>query len=155
MASQKNFSPKSVLLYFLSCLLVVNGVLLLLEGMSTPAETAAQVIAAEAADRGLVAMTAVGEVIRARGSFEGFSVMSKDLPAFFQAESSSTRFQCRLAWILSKLGLFSGGATHFENVRLFGRPAWAKGMTVRARWAGLEFYRKANTLEKYIGKVNI
>lgn len=132
---------KNLLVYLVAAILAINGALLLLEVVSTPAEQAAQVIAAEAAGEGFAAMVAVGEVIRARGSFDGFSVMSKDLPAFFKAESRRTRSLCRAAWALSKLRLLSGGATHFENVRRFGRPAWSKGMRVTARWSGLEFYK--------------
>lgn len=113
------------------------------------------VIAAESAGEGFGAMVAVGEVLRTRGSFEGFSVMSKDLPAFFAAESRNTRLRSHAAWLVSRLRLLSGGATHFENVALFGRPAWARGMTLTARWGGVEFYRKSNKYDYLIGKYKI
>lgn len=148
-------TPKRIFLYFVCAAAALNGILLILEVRSTPAERAAQVIAAEAAGEGLPAMIAVGEVIRARGSFRGFSVMSKDLPAVFAAESRATRFKARLSWALSRLRLLSGGATHFENVRLFGRPVWSKGMTLTARWAGLEFYRKSAPWDLLSGKIKI
>ena len=148
-------TPKRLLVYFICAAAVLNGFLLILEARSTPAERAAQVIAAEAAGEGLPAMIAVGEVIRARGNFRGFSVMSKNLPVIFAAESRGTRFKARAAWALSRFRLLSGGATQFENVRLFGRPVWSKGMTLTARWAGLEFYRKSRPWDLFIGKIKI
>ncbi len=89
-------------------------------------------------------MTAVGEVIRRRGGFKGFSVMSKDLPAFFKEQGFRVRFTARAAWTFSKLRMLSGGATHFENVRLFGEPVWSRGMRRTASWGGLVFYRNRN-----------
>ncbi len=101
-------------------ILALNGILQIMEFGITPPRRAARVIAAEAASEGFWAMVAVGEVIRARGSFKGFSVMSKDLDDFFANESPATRQKAHAAWTLSKFKLLAGGATHFENVRLYG-----------------------------------
>ena len=133
----------------------VNGTLTVMESFSTPPERSAQVIAAEAAGEGFASMIGVGEVIRARGSYEGFSVMFKDLPEFFGSESRWTRIESRAAWALSKWGLVSGGATHFENVRRFGRPPWSKGMTLAAWHGGIEFYRKRRPWDALFGKIKI
>ena len=120
---------------------LLNSALLFIETERTPPEMAAQVIAAEAAGEGFLAMTAVGEVIRRRGSFDGFSVMSKDLPDFFKKQGFKTRLAARTAWTLSKLRMLTGGADHFENVRRFGVPEWARGMRRTASWGGLVFYK--------------
>ncbi len=135
--------------------MILNVLLLWADSRTMPADRAARVIAAEAADEGFGAMTAVGEVIRARRGFKGFSVMTKDLDAFYLAQPRSIRLQARAAWTLSRLRFFSGGATHFENVVRFGRPSWSVGMTLTARWGGLEFYRKSKSWDVLLGKIKI
>lgn len=139
----------------LAAVIGLHLVTLWIESRTTPADRAVRVIAAEAASEGFWAMTGVGEVIRARRGFQGFSVLSKDLDAFFAAQSPSVRFRARCAWTLSRLRLLTGGATHFENVAQFGRPDWSAGMTMTIRLSGLEFYRKSKSWDAFLGKIKI
>jgi len=105
-------------------------------------QLAVYVITAEAADQSFWGMTAVGEVIRNRGKIEGFSVLKKDLPAFFKQQPASVRRCAAMAWSFSRWTNLSGKATHFENVKQFGPPPWEEEMRKTARIDDLQFYRR-------------
>lgn len=101
-----------------------------------------RIIAAEAGNQQFRTMVGVGEVIRHRGGFKGFSVLKKDLDSIWKHELPSTRHKARLAWVLSAMTDFSKGATHFENVRAFGRPPWASEMKETAVLDGFVFFKR-------------
>lgn len=101
-----------------------------------------EVILAEAANQNLRTMIAVGEVIRERGSTQGFSVTKKNLSAFYFAQPWPKRLNAEAAWFFSAVTHQSRYATHFENTRLFGDPSWADTMRVTAQIGDLTFYRQ-------------
>ncbi len=103
---------------------------------------AVYVITAEAADQSFSTMTGVGEVIRNRGKIQGFSVLKKDLPAFFNRQPVWVRYEAEWAWRLSRWTRMTGGATHFENVQAFGPPPWEFQMRKTAHMGDLQFYRR-------------
>jgi len=109
-------------------------------GMDGP--LAIRVITAESANQHLWCMIGVAEVIRNRGGFQGFSVMKKDLNAFYHAQSIRAREQARMAWILSRITNLTQNSTHFENVKDFGPPPWEAEMNKTVHMDDLQFYKK-------------
>jgi len=103
---------------------------------------AVRVITAEAANQNLWSMIGVGEVIRHRGAIQGFSVLKKDVDAFYRKESPQIRRQAQTAWLFSRLTNLTQGATHFENVRQFGPPPWEREMKKTIRLGDLQFYKR-------------
>ena len=103
---------------------------------------AVHVITAEAADQNLWSMIGVGEVIRHRGKIKGFSVLKKDLPAFYKAQSASVRSRACTAWILSRFTNLTQSATHFENVTAFGPPPWESSMKKTVKLGDHQFYKR-------------
>ncbi len=108
-----------------------------------------RIIAAEAGNQGFRTMVGVGEVIRNRGSFEGFSVLRKDIDSVWKSELPSARRKAELAWALSAVTHFAHGATHFENVRAFGRPPWASEMRETAVLDGFVFFKPARQKQSF------
>jgi len=49
----------------------------------------------------------------------------------------------RAAWQFSEYTNISKNATHWENVNAFGRPYWAKNMTIAATYGDHTFFRRA------------
>ena len=103
------------------------------------------VVLTEAAGEGLRGQTAVAEVLRNRDwSTQGFcGLQRKNLRSFLRAETGqrvNARRAIRAALNGSNL---SGGATHYENVREFGRPRWAARMAVTTRLGRHTFYKNA------------
>jgi len=118
----------------LKVILIGGGLLLvaLLMMGCTPAnayteQQAIRTIIGESANQGLIGMTAVAEVIRTRGSLKGlygFKNPSVDKqPAWVWK-------MARKAWLASKTSNLTKGADHFENVKAFGSPSWAKNCVV-------------------------
>jgi len=103
-----------------------------------PSQVALRVLIGEAGDQGLKGMICVGEVLRKRGSIRGFrgyrAKHIKDTPA-------SIWKQAALAWERSAHTNFTNGADHFENVRRFGQPKWAKGFTKTYEYKDHVFYK--------------
>ncbi len=103
---------------------------------------AIRVITAESANQSLACMIGVAEVIRNRGGFQGFSVMKKDLHAFYHAQSIRAREQARMAWMLSRITNLTQNSTHFENVKDFGPPPWEAEMDKTVHMDDLQFYKR-------------
>lgn len=104
-------------------------------------DLAVRVILGEAADQSFRGKVAVGEVIRNRGKIKGFSSTLKDLDRFSREQPERTRTQARLAWIVSRFTNFTRGADHFDNVKAFGEPEWAKGMKKTVKIGDTQFYK--------------
>lgn len=101
------------------------------------------VVLTEAAGEGYRGKVAVAEVLRNRGwKTSGFcGLQRKNLPAFLKKNArqrAAARRAIRAALAGSNL---SGGATHYENVRRFGKPKWASRMAVTARLGKHTFYK--------------
>lgn len=102
---------------------------------------AKRVILAEAADQGLKGMIAVGEVIRNRGEIEGFSVLDNNLKKFEKDQPKEIRKQAKQAWFLSRFTNFTKGADHFDNIKRFGVPSWAKDMAEVVTIEDMTYYK--------------
>ena len=101
-----------------------------------------QAIIGEAADQGFIAMIGVGEVIRVREDFDGFTALKKDFVSFSRKESFWTRRKAEAAWFISRFTNFTHRATHFENVRRFGPPPWIHEMKKTTKLSDLVFFKK-------------
>ena len=138
-------SKTSYRLVLLSAIIAVAGMIVFYAATS---RLPVRIIAAEAGNQGLRTMMGVGEVIRNRGSFKGFSVLQKDVESVWKNELPSVRHKAELAWMLSALTHFTRGATHFENVRAFGLPPWASEMRATAVLDGFVFFKSARETYK-------
>ncbi len=97
-------------------------------------------IVGEAAGEPYKGKVAVAEVIRRRGNLKG--VYGLKAP-HVKREPAWVFQQAHKAWKESVKTDYSKKATHFENEKAFGRPAWAKRMQVTARIGSHTFYREA------------
>ena len=82
------------------------------------------IIIGEAGGEPYAGQVAVAAVLRRRGSTRGFYGLKNPVVA---KASPKTVAKARRAWCESLFDDPSNGATHFENVRAFGTPAWAAG----------------------------
>lgn len=99
-------------------------------------KTAEICIMGEARGEPYAGQVAVAEVLRRRGSTNGFyGCKAKFSPT--SRESS----RAKNAWEESQKSNYSHGATHFESTD-FKTPYWAGDMTVVARIGKHKFYRK-------------
>lgn len=106
-------------------------------------QTAEKVIVGEAADQGLDGMIAVAEVIRNRGSLHGFaSLKNKNLDKFVAKQPEDVRLRASKAWKLSRHTNYTRGATHFDNIKEFGMPRWARGMVRTAVIADMTYFKE-------------
>lgn len=86
---------------------------------------------AEAANQGYEGMLAVAEVMRARDwNMRPFCASRrKDLAAFVARQPARVRADAHKALEAARAGSMTvKGATHYENVRAFGVPKWARGL---------------------------
>jgi spore germination cell wall hydrolase CwlJ-like protein len=88
---------------------------------------AIRAVVMEASGEGYIGMVAVAEAIRNRGSLKGvrgaYAYHYEPLWVWKQAEA---------AWKASANTNLVHGATHWENVKRFGLPRWARNMKVTA-----------------------
>lgn len=86
---------------------------------------------AEAAGEGELGMQAVAEVYRRRRSLRPFSgSRKKNLEVFVRKQGPGIWKAAERAWDRSEKSNITKGATHFENVKAFGRPPWAGRMRI-------------------------
>ena len=125
-------------------------IFLLIAIMAQPAmaETPAiwKVIMAEAVSEGRSGMYAVACVIRNRGGkLNGFMGAKRpDLDHFVQKQGQRYIHMAKEIQeeVFERNGTdITKGATHFENIRSFGMPYWAKGMIVTARIGRHTFFK--------------
>jgi hypothetical protein len=105
-----------------------------------PYQSALKVIVGEAANQGLKGMICVAEVLRRRGSIEGFYGYNADR----KSESPSTWQMAATAWEKSAFTNFTQGADHFENIHAFGKPWWAKFCIKTYEYKDHVFYKELN-----------
>lgn len=85
---------------------------------------AIKAIMGEASNQGFEGMTAIGEAIRNRGSLNGvYGLTARHI----YKEPSWVWVQAEKAWKASKTSNLTHGSRHWENIRAFGTPYWAKG----------------------------
>ena len=108
-----------------------------------PTETAINILIGEGANQGLQGMQGIAEVLRRRNTTSGFCTLSRrDLKDFIRRQGPSVRRQAEKAWRLSKRSNLTKGATHYENVKAFGEPYWAKKMMHTVTIKDHRFYRE-------------
>ena len=105
-----------------------------------PEERAIAAIIGEAENQDLYGMEAVACAIRNRGTLKG--VYGEHAPRVRHHLYSAEIYKlAKVAWMLSKDEDITGGATHWENVKAFGLPCWAKSCTETFRYKDHIFYR--------------
>jgi len=129
---------KPVILFFV---VLIAACVFYAAGESYNDRLAVQVILGEAADQGFKGKVAVGEVIRNRGRIKGFSSMQKDLKQFSDKQPKKIRNEAKVAWIFSRFTNYTRGADHFDNVKAFGEPSWAKEMKKTVKIEDTQFYK--------------
>ncbi len=102
-------------------------------------QPAIRAIVGEAANQGYTGMLAVAGAIRNRGTLQG--VYGLRNPAA-DRQSREVWARARQAWAASATNDITGGATHWENVRAFGMPAWARAMRKTVCIKDHQFFRK-------------
>lgn len=107
-------------------------------GKEIPYSDAVQVIVGEAANQGLKGMICVAEVLRRRGSIKGFYGFQADR----SAEPKEIWEMAAKAWKESASTNFTHGADHFDNVRAFGPPWWAKYCIKTYEYKDHVFYKE-------------
>ncbi len=103
-----------------------------------PDHVATRVLIGEAADQGLKGMICVAEVLRRRGSTKGFyGYHSKHITA----EPPRVWDLASKAWKRSAYTNYTNGADHFDNVRKYGQPWWAKKCVQTYAYRDHVFYK--------------
>jgi len=105
-----------------------------------------KVLLAEAGNQGYKGMYAVACVIRTRnGNLKGFYGAARpDLNSFCERQGSYYQDMAKEAYnaVFVKNGPdITQGATHFENIKAFGVPSWAKGVIPTCTIKDHTFYR--------------
>lgn len=103
-------------------------------------DKAVRILVGEAANQGEIGMICVAEVLRKKGSTQGFYGLnakhSHKEPAWVWA-------QARKAWASSLHTNYTQGANHFENIKAFGCPSWAKNCVQTFKYKDHVFYKEA------------
>lgn len=99
---------------------------------------AIRAIVGEAANQGRSGMLAVAGAIRNRGTLKG--VYGVKNPAC-DKQPSWVWQRAREAWASSATNDITKGATHWEAVKTFGVPYWAKSLTITTNIGSHTFYK--------------
>jgi hypothetical protein len=100
---------------------------------------AVRAIVGEAANQGERGMLAVACAIRNRGTLRGVYGLNA---SFVDREPPEIWERARRAWAQSATVDITGGATHWENVRAFGAPLWARRMAATVTIRDHQFFRQ-------------
>lgn len=102
-----------------------------------PEDVAVRVLIGEAANQGEKGMICVAEVLRQRGSTKGFyGIKAKHI----NSQPAWVWEQAKRAWRKSASTNYTNNATHYENVKAFGRPYWSRSMKVVYRFKDHTFF---------------
>jgi len=99
---------------------------------------AVRAIVGEAANQGRSGMLAVAGAMRNRGSLKG--VYGVKNPSA-DKQPAWVWQRAREAWSASATNDITRGATHWENTKAFGKPYWAKSLTVTTNIGAHTFYK--------------
>ncbi len=118
--------------------------ILTVAGCQSPAPAAdrtdnnVRAIIGEASGEGYQGMLAVACAIRNRGSLAGvYGLRSSHV----DKQPEAVWVTAQQAWEDSKDVDVTYGATHWENIKAFGEPYWAKTMTITTKVGNHVFYR--------------
>ncbi len=95
----------------------------------------------EAANQGKVGMLAVACAIRNRGNLNGVYGLNHN-PKWMYDQPQYVWDRAHAAWLQSATNDITFGATHWENVKAFGVPYWAKDMQKTILIKDHQFYKK-------------
>lgn len=102
---------------------------------------AVMAIMGEASNQGYEGMVAVGEAIRNRGNLKGvYGVNARHI----HKEPKWVWDMALRAWKDSERSNLVKGADHWENIKAYGKPYWAKKMIETARIKDHVFYKSVN-----------
>lgn len=106
-----------------------------------PESRAVRAIIGEAENQGYDGMLAVACAMRNRGTLQG--VYGERAPRVMQHKYSDKIYALAVkAWRASANCDVTHGANHWENVKAFGKPGWAKNMKLTYCCKDHEFYRE-------------
>lgn len=125
---------KKILFTFISILAISSAF-----SQNITDSNAIRTIVGEAGNQGKNGMIAVGNVIRTRKNLKGFYGFKNPI---VNKQPKWVWAQAEKAWAESKTNNLVGGATHFENVKSFGKPYWAKDMVETVTIKDHTFFRK-------------
>ena len=104
-----------------------------------PEETAIRCIVGEAANQGEQGMLALAEALRNRGTTKGvYGCKAQHI----NKQPSWVFTKARQAWRQSLNSNLTNGAKHWENVKAFGEPYWAKKMVKTYEYKDHTFYKE-------------
>lgn len=107
---------------------------------AVPDKSAVLAIIGEAENQGADGMLAVACAIRNRGTLKG--VYGVKAPRVVKGLYSKKTYQmAEKAWNDSKRVDVTNGATHWENIKAFGKPYWVASMRETYRLKDHVFYR--------------
>jgi len=98
-----------------------------------------RIIISEGADQGLKGMICIAEVVRHRASVKGFYGYKS---GWINKEPKSIWDMADKAWKQSAYTNYTKGADHFENIRRFGTPWWAKYCVKTYEYKDHVFYKE-------------
>jgi hypothetical protein len=104
-----------------------------------PEETAIICIIGEAANQGDKGMLALAEALRNRGTTKGVYGCQSNLHA---RQPKRVHQQALNAWRKSATSNITDGATHWENIKAFGKPYWVDSMERVYEYKDHVFYKK-------------
>lgn len=106
-----------------------------------PGKQAILAIIGEAENQGYQGMLAVACAIRNRGTLKG--VYGLNAPRVKQHKYSDATYKlAQKAWYASFRQDITNGATHWENIKAFGKPSWSNKMIETYRIKDHVFYRE-------------
>lgn len=140
-----------IAMLFLSCFIISsNAFAFSSEGYDPSKEkTYVEIVVTEAAGEGKEGCLAVAEVLRNRGwSTQGFAGLLRN-DRFLARQPRSVLNTARECLRIAESGSNTvRGATHFENIRAFGKPKWAHAMKEICTVGRHTFYKELSVTEK-------
>jgi len=107
-------------------------------GRPIPEAQAVRAIIGEASNQGARGMLAVAAAIRNRGTLRGvYGLRAKHV----DAQPGWVWARARTAWAMSATNDITDGADHWESVKAFGTPYWAKSMRHTVTIGDHKFYK--------------
>lgn len=102
---------------------------------------AIQAIVGEAENQGYKGMLAVACALRNRGTLKGVYGY-RNVQKRWTKLSSKIKQIAEIAWVNSDKNDVTNGATHWENIRAFGKPCWVSRCIETFRYKDHVFYRE-------------
>ena len=102
-------------------------------------QEAIRAIIGESSNQGKIGMLKVASAIRNRGTLKGvYGLKAKHV----DKEPQWVWDMAREAWQVSLYKDYSNGATHWENIKVYGKPYWVKSMIKVDEYKDHIFYKE-------------